>query len=173
MLTLIIGGSGSGKSEFAEILTEGFPGPRIYLATMAAADAESRRRILRHRTQRAGRGFLTLECPQNIAAAEIPKGASVLLEDLSNLLANELFMPNGGGEDAVREGLQALLKKCDNLVIVTNEVFSGGCNYGEESLRFLQMLADLNCRIAKEAELVAGVVCALPNVLKGELPCRS
>ena len=170
MLSLIIGGAGSGKSALAEALCCRLEGPRLYIATMQAADGESMKRIEKHRRQREGLRFDTLECPYSLDRAEIPQGANALLEDLSNLLANELFSPEGGGADAVRRGLQKACERCANLTVVTNEVFSGGTDYGEGTLQFLQELAALNRELAAKADLVAEAVCGLPNVLKGALP---
>lgn len=170
MLTIIIGGSGSGKSAFAERLAADLPGTRIYLATMAAGDPESLERIARHRQQRRGLGFETLERPLDLEGAELPADANVLLEDLSNLLANEMFSPEGGGMDAVRRGLDALIRRCRNLTVVSNEIFSGGTEYEGETLAYIQNLALLNRCLAERAALAVEVVCGLPNVLKGELP---
>lgn len=170
MLSLIIGGAGSGKSALAEALCCRLEGPRLYIATMQAADGESMKRIEKHRRQREGLRFDTLECPHSLDRAEIPQGVNALLEDLSNLLANELFSPEGGGADAVRRGLQKAFERCANLTVVTNEVFSGGADYGEGTLQFLQELATLNRELAAKADLVAEAVCGLPNVLKGALP---
>ena len=170
MLTIIIGGSGSGKSAFAERLAADLPGTRIYLATMAAGDPESLERIARHRQQRRGLGFETLERPLDLEGAELPADANVLLEDLSNLLANEMFSPEGGGMDAVRRGLDTLIRRCRNLTVVSNEIFSGGTEYEGETLAYMQNLALLNRCLAERADLAVEVVCGLPNVLKGELP---
>ena len=170
MLTLIIGGSGSGKSAFAEELVQKLPGERIYLATMWASDPESLRRIARHRKQRETLGFVTLEQPLRLWEAAVPAGANVLLEDLSNLLANEMFSPTGGGIDAVRRGLEHLITSCKNLTVVTNEIFSGGDKYEGETLAYMKNLAALNRELATRADLAVEVVCGLPNVLKGELP---
>ena len=170
MLTLIIGGAGSGKSAFAEALVCRLPGKRLYLATMLPHGAECRARIKKHRAQRAGRGFETLERGLDLQHAAIPDGANVLLEDLSNLLANELYEPTGGGMDAVQRGLASLIENAENLTIVTNEVFSGGADYDEDCLRYMRALAELNRALAARADLVVEVVCSLPNILKGELP---
>ena len=170
MLSLIIGGAGSGKSALAEALCCRQEGPRLYIATMQAADGESMKRIEKHRRQREGLRFDTLEYPHSLDRAEIPQGANALLEDLSNLLANELFSREGGGTDAVRRGLQKACERCANLTVVTNEVFSGGTDYGEGTRQFLQELAALNRELAAKADLVAEAVCGLPNVLKGALP---
>ena len=170
MLTLVIGGAGSGKSAFAEDLVCRLGENRIYLAAMLPRGAEAQARIERHRAQRANLGFATLERGLDLEHTALPKGANALLEDLSNVLANELFEPAGGGTDAVRRGLEHLIAEAENLTVVTNEVFSGGADYGAESLRFMRLLAELNRELAARAELVVEVVCGLPNILKGELP---
>lgn len=170
MLTLVIGGAGSGKSAFAEALVCRRNGKKLYLATMLPHGAEAMTRIEKHRAQRAGRGFETLERGLDLEHAAIPAGADILLEDLSNLLANEIFDPAGGGVDAVRRGIEHLISESDNLTVVTNEIFSDGADYDAESLRYMRLLAGLNREIAARAELVVELVCGLPNVLKGELP---
>ena len=95
MLTLVTGGSGSGKSAFAESLAGRLDGDRFYLATMEVFGEESRARVRRHRAQRAALGFTTIECPTGLLKLQLPQNAIVLLEDLSNLLANEMFSPSG------------------------------------------------------------------------------
>ena len=170
MLTLIIGGAGSGKSVFAEELLCKLPGRRIYLAAMLPRDAESYARVEKHRARRACLHFETLERGLDLAGADIPHHANVLLEDLSNLLANELYEPEGGGTGAVYRALAHWIDGSEHLTVVTNEVFSGGADYDAECLRYLRALADLNRWLAGRAELVVEVVCGLPNVLKGELP---
>ena len=96
MIVLVTGGSGCGKSTWAERLIASMPEEqRVYIATMQVYDEESVRRVARHRAQRAHLGFATIECEQNLAAADIPQGSIVLLEDLVNLAANEMF---SGGE---------------------------------------------------------------------------
>jgi len=172
MFTLIIGGSGSGKSLLAETLAVRSALPRLYVATMEPTDEEGRRRVDRHRTQRAGKGFDTLECYTGLAGAAraLEKQGVVLLECMSNLLANEMFSPKGGGSAAVLEGVEALLKRCDDLVIVTNEVFSGGTEYEGDTLHYMRELARINRILAQRADTVVEVLCGLPNVLKGVLP---
>ena len=70
----------------------------------------------------------------------------------------------------MRSGLSHLIEKCENLTVVTNEVFSGGADYDGESLHYMRALADLNRELAAQADLVVEVVCGLLNILKGELP---
>ena len=63
MVYLIIGGSGSGKSAYAEQLMECFTGvtEKYYLATMQIFDEEGEKRKEKHRAARQGKGFLTIE----------------------------------------------------------------------------------------------------------------
>ena len=170
MFTLIVGAAASGKSAFAEKIALALPGERLYLATMEPFGREARERIARHRALRAGKGFRTLERYVNLAEAPVPPGQNILLEDLGNLTANELFRPDGGGPEAVLAGVEALLDRCAHLTVVTNEVFSGGADYEGDTLRWLSALARLNRRLAARADRVAEVVCGLPNLLKGALP---
>ena len=96
MLVVVTGGSGSGKSAFAEdrVLSFG-EARRIYIATMQAFDEESHRRIRRHRRMRAGKGFETIERYTELDELILPKNCVVLLECMSNLVANEMFREDG------------------------------------------------------------------------------
>ena len=96
-VTLVIGAAASGKSAYAESLCLGHDGPRVYLATMEPFGEEGARRIARHRALREGKGFSTLECTRDVGAAVsgLPRGCTLLLEDVGNLVANELFAEGG------------------------------------------------------------------------------
>ncbi len=168
MFTLVTGGAGSGKSEYAEAHVTGLDGQRVYLATMEPFGAEAEARIARHREMRRDRGFLTVERFVDIGDAAVPEGASVLLEDLGNLLANEMYSPAGGGPEAAYEGVLKLAEKCRHLTVVTNEIGLGGDNYEGDTLRYMEELGRLNCLLAARADRVVEVVCGLPKVLKGE-----
>lgn len=171
MMTLVIGGSASGKSEYAESLILCAPEtPRVYLATMQVFDDECRRRIRRHREMRAAKRFETVECPTHLENAAVPAGSAVLLECMSNLCANELFSPEGRGdasEEAILRGVERLKQRSGTLVVVSNEVFSGGAEYEGDTLRYLHLLAALNRRMAAMADRVCEVVCGVPCDHKG------
>lgn len=172
MMTLVIGGAASGKSEFAEALVlESGNHPRYYIATMQPFDDECRARIRRHREMRAKKQFETVECFVNLAGVTLPKKGVVLLECMSNLAANELYSPDGAGDDAVasiQRGIRRLKNQCEELIIVSNEVFSGGSCYEGDTLRYLRVLADVNRMLAKEADAVYEVVCGCPVCHKGK-----
>ena len=94
----------------------------------------------------------------------------MLLEDLGNLTANELYAPDGAGEktaDAVVNGLAKLAAQCDNLIVVSNEVFRGGADYAGDTDRYLLTLAQINNATATRADAVVRVVCGIPRYYKG------
>ena len=171
MLYLISGGSGSGKSEYAEslVLSSGAK-ERVYLATMQIWDDECRNRVARHRAMRQEKGFVTVERPTDLAGAEVPADSVVLLEDLSNLAANECYGGCGfeRAEDAIWAGIQSLCRQARDVVIVTNELFSAGITYDPSTQQYLELLAGLNRRIAAAADQVVEVVLKIPRFWKGE-----
>lgn len=170
MQILISGGANSGKSSFAEQLAvaQSFQ-PRYYFATMQVWDAECARRIERHRQQRAGKGFQTVEVPTNLleTVSTLPQGGCGLLECVSNLLSNEQF--GGSQEDpvtAILDGMAALQKKLDAVVIVTNEVFTDRVPNDVAMRQYLQNLGNINQVLASRSDVV--IVCSgIPLCWKG------
>lgn len=71
MIHLVTGGSGSGKSAYAEkLVTAQYKGDsKYYIATMQVYDEEGKARIERHRQMRSGKGFTTIEQPACIEEA--------------------------------------------------------------------------------------------------------
>lgn len=71
MIHLVTGGSGSGKSAYAEkLVTEQYKEDfKYYIATMQVYDEEGKARIKRHRQMRSGKGFTTIEQPVCIEEA--------------------------------------------------------------------------------------------------------
>lgn len=173
MLILVTGGSGSGKSEFAEnLVLQLHTKPCLYIATMYPFDEECHRRIARHRRMRAEKQFDTLECYTGLQKADVNGYGTVLLECMSNLTANEMYQEGGAGEQCEEEilkGIRRLSGQCAHLVIVTNEIFSDGIEYDEETVKYQRHLGKINRQIAKMADLVVEVVYSIPIVHKGKL----
>ena len=206
MLLLVIGGSASGKSEYAEaravaaackaedteLCRDGRK--KYYIAAMKPFGEEAGKRIARHRTLRAGKGFETLERYTDLAGLcrERPDlaGQTVLVECLSNLTANEMFEPEGAGaagaEEAVVSGLQALAKLAETLIVVTADVFgegripekrdiesssvstaSEGDSAEDMTMEYVRILGRINARLAQMADEVVEVVYSIPVKQKG------
>lgn len=180
MLMMITGGSGSGKSKYAEdqLVSLGNEN-KIYIATMIPWDQECDKKIERHRRMRARKGFCTVECYQDLSdlqlmeESQISDTPSVLLECMSNLVANELYREDTMARpsmqsviDAVMEGIRNLKDQAKDVLIVTNEVSSDGVNYHEETQLYQKIMGALNQRIAREADHVIEVVFGIPIVIK-------
>lgn len=168
MLELVTGGSGSGKSAYAESRicewNRQDPKPLFYIATMYPYGEETEKKIERHRMLRKGKGFETLEwytgLKQHLEEGSL-KGADVLLECMSNLVANEMYMESGAGchaDQAILEGIQELNRQCANVVIVTNEVFSESVPDSPEMKEYKRILGRINCEIAVMADQVTEVI---------------
>ncbi len=173
MLIVVTGAAASGKSEHAErLLCEAAPmWERLYVAAMQPFGEAARRKIARHRELRNGKGFETAERYTDLACF-IPdrRFSGILLECLSNLLANEMFSPEGAGEaaaQAVIGGVLSLEKRCETLVVVTNEIFSHGNAYPEGTMRYIRTLAEVNQALAAEADAVYESVCGILCRIKG------
>ena len=121
---------------------------------------------------RAGKGFATLERPLDLAGLPLPLGSAVLLEDLTNLTANEYFGPQGpkGALERLTAGLRQAAASPALLVAVTGELFSDGIAYDPETAQYLTCLAQLNRAAAAQAEQVFEVVCGIPIPWKGAQP---
>ena len=166
MMILVTGGSGSGKSAFAEdcVIVCGEI-PRVYIATMYPFDEESRKRVKRHRDMRSGKGFDTVECYTGLSRVRLPQGCTVLLECMSNLVANEIFREDGAHENTEAEilkGIRNLKSQAENLVVVTNEIFSEAASYEGETEDYQRVLGNINQCLGKMADSVVEVVYGIP-----------
>lgn len=171
MLHLITGGSGSGKSEYAERqVQESGAGKRIYIATMIPYGEDGRQRVERHRRLRSEKKFETVECYTQLKELSLPEDSIVLLECMSNLVANEIFEREGAHEQtvtAVMEGIDRILGEVKALFVVTNEIFSDGITYDEGTLHYMELLGEVNKALAARADTVTEVVCGIPRRIKG------
>ena len=135
-------------------------------------DEEAFKKIDRHKELRKNKNFDAVECFTNLSRLKLERPPTVLLECMSNLVANEMYQEDGAGEhtvDCVKEGVKHLKAEAKNLVIVSNEIFSDGMDYDPETVRYQKYLGQINQAIAAEADLVVEIVYGIPLVHKGRL----
>lgn len=173
MIELVIGGSSSGKSEYAEGLLSEVTTKKYYVATMQPFGEANEKQIARHRKLRAGKHFETIERQRNLDALKLPQHADgVLLECMSNLLANEMY-----AEDKTDESLEALVTRIvtgcktlaaqtKRLVIVTNNISEDGITYDSSTEEYIKALSLINRSLAEIADTVTEVVVGLPLTIK-------
>ena len=166
MFIIVTGGSAGGKSEYAENLVPN-TGNRVYLATMEPFGAEAETRIARHRKLREGKGFQTIECPVNIGNCfEACRGRHVLLEDLPNLVANEMFSSHAHGTAGIAEQILDLAHISESLICVTGILTADGRVYDESTMKYLKELAAIERTLAAHADRVIEVACGRGSELK-------
>lgn len=187
MLVLITGGSGSGKSAYAEEYLSKLSkdDKKYYIATMQVYDEEGQKKIERHRNMRSGKGFVTIEQPIKIEEAldkivrmecrdESLRKISLrtaLLECMSNLTANEMFSGESVADcnvvvERILSGIQLLKNEMEHLVIVTDNVFEDGCVYDEATMEYIRAMGSINEKLAAISDHVIEVVVGIPVVVK-------
>jgi adenosylcobinamide kinase/adenosylcobinamide-phosphate guanylyltransferase len=164
-LTLVLGGARSGKSRFAEALAREQGGPRTYIATAEAFDDEMRQRIARHRDQRSGDGWVTIEATLD-PAAMLPRDGVVLLDCLTVWLGN--LMHHGRDIQAEVAKLCAALEACPaQVILVSNEVGLSIVPENAMARRFRDEQGLANQALARIADNVYFIAAGLPLKLKG------
>lgn len=179
MIVLVTGGASCGKSDIAENIAIDFGGKKCYIATMNPYGAEGRQRVERHAKLRSGKGFDTIEKYTCLSNVDCGGYDTILLECVSNLLANEYFGEDGenGGEERhdhgdktfmrISEGIRHLKDIAGNLVIVTNDIFSDGIIYDNDTMGYMECLGKVNRFLGAEADVVIESVCGIPIFIKG------
>lgn len=180
MIIFVYGGSGSGKSAFAEEISSHYGGSeKYYVATMKVFDEEGKERVAKHRRQREGRNFKLIEKPVLIEsvctdlAQEKAAGKKIflLIECLSNLVANEMFSDGSiiSAEkvaDSVVKGLTEVFESADDVVVVSNNVFEDGIGYDDSVCEYMHALGKINEWMCREADKSYEVVVGIPLEIK-------
>ncbi len=166
MISIVIGKSNTGKSELAEKLALETGDEKIYyLATMNVMDDAGRERVAKHRRQREGKGFITIERQKDIAGILDGKPdanrSTVLLECIANLVSNYIFDDPGFDVNScdpekacddiasiAANEVKALSEKVNNLIIVTNEYDRDSEGYDDATRFYVRTLSRTNELIA-------------------------
>ena len=136
---------------------------------MQVFDDEDMERVNRHRKNRADKNFKTIEQPKDIALImpEMKEEPSdILLECMSNLIANEMFSDgiiNGKKVlDKLKKEIVLLNDSCRNFVIVSNNIFEDGIVYEAETMEYINILGDINIFLSGLSDEVWEVVAGIP-----------
>ena len=153
MIILVSGASRSGKSLYAENRLEEFTSThKIYVAVSKIYDDEMRLRVQLHQERRKHKNFITLEKYSDLAGLIFPEKASVLIESLTVWTANEMFRDDGvRNSQEVSEKVYGdffvLKSKCENIILVSDDVFSDGIIYDALTEEYIRTLANLTRKI--------------------------
>jgi adenosyl cobinamide kinase/adenosyl cobinamide phosphate guanylyltransferase len=156
VITLVLGGTRSGKSEVAESLVAGTLGPVTYVATGRVTDDDMAARIAAHRARRPA-GWATVEAGADLAGVLAGLAGNVLVDSLGTWIAgHDDLAPDADGLCAA---LRTRAAAGDgDTVIVSEEVGLGVHPPTEVGRRFADALGALNRAVADEADRVLLVV---------------
>ena len=166
MITLVLGGTRSGKSEVAESLLAEV-GPVTYVATGTATDADMAARIGVHRERRPA-SWSTVEAGADLAAALETAAGPVLVDSLGTWVAAHADLrPDVGALAAALRSRAA--RGAGPTVLVSEEVGLGVHAPTEVGRRFADELGAVNRAVADTADrvllVVAGRVLPLDRVV--------
>jgi adenosyl cobinamide kinase/adenosyl cobinamide phosphate guanylyltransferase len=155
VITLVLGGTRSGKSALAERTVAALPQPVTYLATASSADPGMAVRIERHRRRRPEE-WATIEAGPRLVEVLATVRGTVLVDSLGTWVAacDDL--------DADIDGLcDALGAHEGHVVVVSEEVGMSVHPPTEVGRRFVDVLGELNQAVAAAADEVLLVVAGL------------
>ncbi len=170
MITLVLGGTRSGKSAVAEDLAAGHGPPVTYVATMVpAGDADLEARVATHRRRRPP-GWDTLDAGDDLAGLLATLPGTVLVDSLGPWVARTLTGPVGSADGSSL--CDALRRRGGDTVLVSEEVGLSVHPSTEAGRRFQDALGALNLAVSATADrvylVVAGRSLLLPPA--GSLP---
>ncbi|WP_179295513.1 bifunctional adenosylcobinamide kinase/adenosylcobinamide-phosphate guanylyltransferase [Bacillus sp. FJAT-45350] len=186
MLTFVTGGVRSGKSSYAERLAcKGDTGINQihYIATSTPYDDEMKKRVKAHQHSRelGHVSWKTWEVPTYIETVFpfIHKDDVVLLDCLTNLISNELFIGWEQGEEkwrcnSFRDQLEQRLSntfkmlqdKPNQIIIVSNELFQDIPARDKGTYFYLELLGRLHQYIVSIANKAILIQSGIPMVKK-------
>jgi adenosylcobinamide kinase/adenosylcobinamide-phosphate guanylyltransferase len=162
MNIFISGGAKNGKSIYAQRLAKAQSDmvPLYYVATMKSVDSEDDERIVKHRAERDGWGFTTIEQHTDIEIIleKSDNNGSFILDSLTALLANEMFLSDGSvNEQAAGKiigGLSKILARINNIVIVSDYIYSDAILYDPFTENYKKALAEIDIEAARLCDAV-------------------
>ena len=66
--------------------------------------------------------------------------------------------------------MENLAQQCDLLIVITNDVGSGGDIYEDGTNDYIRAVGAINSVLASRADTVIEMVAGIPILVKGELP---
>ncbi|MCJ2166080.1 MULTISPECIES: bifunctional adenosylcobinamide kinase/adenosylcobinamide-phosphate guanylyltransferase [unclassified Pseudodesulfovibrio] len=167
MITLVLGGNKSGKSDFAlDLLTKGAE-PGLFIATGKAKDMDFREQIRRHRQSRTP-NLEVIEVSEDLPQ-ELQKAKLFFPTLLVDSLDYWLFACREAGceSEKVKEFMAVLDEwNATDLILVSCETGLGPLPGGSAVRAFVRSLGALNQSIAARADRAYLVAAGLPLTLK-------
>lgn len=178
MIVLVSGGVKNGKSTYAEELCLKLANgnKHYYLATMLPYDDEDRKRVKKHQENRKDKNFDTIEIAYDInnVLSISDTNSTYLLDSLTALVLNEMFkyenkLSNDELTNKINNDLDELCKNVDNIVIVTDYIFSDAIYVSQFTEDYLKIFANVSCHLAQISDCVVECVLGCHKFIKGKI----
>ena len=179
MKILILGGSKSGKSDFAQEialkLAEG--GIHYYVATMENTGTEAdRATVASHLRRRAGMDFVTVEQGRHILNCldRVDASGTFLVDSVTTLVTNELYPPeknyetDEAGAQRCGEELLEFIRRVRHAVVVSDDLSRDAIRFDPATEAFRRHLGAIHRKLAKECDVVMEMTFGNLLIHKGE-----
>lgn len=171
---LIIGGTRSGKSDFALMRALEEEGLRAFIATAQAGDIEMKERIKAHKSQR-GPQWTTFEEPLNVVEKlkDIIFHYDIIILDCLTLWLSNVMSTSENPQEQILELTEALKAlnvstHTVSLYMISNEVGMGIVPENELARKFRDLSGLMNKLVAQVSDEVYLISAGLPLKLKGK-----
>ncbi len=177
-LIFITGGARSGKSDYALRRAEALPGAHYFIATCPVIDPEMEERIARHRRERQGGMWTTVEEETELTAVlrSLESGAVCLIDCLTLWINNLMYRAEKTNtpftEDEMIHRAHGLVNAVNEfqgtVICVSNEVGLGVVPDNAAARKYRDLVGRSNGIVAASAGEAVFVSCGLPLFLKGQ-----
>ena len=171
MITLVLGGTRSGKSRYALQLARQLSARPLYVATSRPWDADHQARIARHQRER-GPEWTTVECEQALDTLALDGEVAVI--DCMTLWLSNFFSDHEGDVERCLERARAIIdvlaQRRATLLLVSNELGQSLHAPSEVGRKFVDLQGWVNQHIAERAANVAWMVAGIAHYVKGAAP---
>lgn len=169
-ITLILGGTRSGKSQYAIKLAKATNKQVLFIATACTLDKEMQLRIRLHKKNRPS-DWKTIEEPKNLVSIlkNLPTKPKLIIIDCLTLYISNLLMDNCTDayiEDKVGSILKVIKKSDFDSVLISNEVGLGIVPDNPLARRFRDLSGRINQRVANVSDRVYFMISGLAMDVK-------
>jgi len=166
-MILVYGRNSSGKSQFSEDILRNLGGKNYYIATMIPYGEDGRERVKKHLKMREDLNAVTIEDPYLEKIDGIPAMANVIVEDISNLVAN-IHFDKKKDPFLLIDSFKGLNNTSKNLILVSIKGIEAQ-GYDEETEKYITILNSINQKLEEASDIIVEMIDRKPYILKGDL----
>lgn len=167
MIYFITGGERSGKSKYAQKLALELSKYPVYIATSRLWDKDFKKRVKRHKDERAKK-WINIEEEKQLSKIDL-KNKVAVIDCITLWLTNYWVDTNYDIEKSLKQAKKEfdILSSIDcTLIIISNELGMGVHAQTEKGRKFVELQGWINQHIAAKADKVVFMVSGIPVQIK-------